>query len=135
MNGQGSEVQAETEYLGHFLIFVEANRLNTANNFAANWDTDSGGGLTFGNVKLSATGALPITHYGASTPATATMRSGITNALGNVSWAELYTTLDVTADVPHWTGPDGWTFDGGVFAAFQAALAHQGLQRIPDPEE
>jgi hypothetical protein len=130
-NGQA---QAETEYNDHFLIFIDANRLVTANNLAAQWDVDSGGGVTFGNVRLSATGLDPVTHYAASTPATPTMKNGITNALNNANWADMYTTEDVTAAVPHWTGPNGWTFDGGVFAAFQAALVHQGLQRIPDPE-
>jgi hypothetical protein len=128
-NGQA---QAETEYNDHFLIFIEANRLNTANNLAANWDIDSGGGATFGSVKLSADGLLPVTHYAASTPATPTMKNGITNALSNASWAKMYTTDDITADVPHWTGPNGWVYDGGIFGAFNSALVAQGLQRISE---
>lgn len=98
-----------TEYVYRYYIFIKENKLATANNLAANWDPDTGGDETFGSVRLSPTGQEPATHYGAATYATPTMRDGITNALGNISWASLYTD-------PPWT--------------WETALADMGLQRV-----
>ena len=119
-----------TEWSKWFLIFVEAQRLNTANNLAAQWDP-GGGSATFGAVQISPTGEGPPTHYGCSTAATATMRDGITQALGAISWAAMYWTDDVSEGVDaQWQGPGGWTFTGSIYAAWLAALQHMGLQRI-----
>jgi len=128
----GGGAMAQTSYTAHYLVFVEAARLNTANNLARNWDPESDPGDTF-TVPLSPTGLDPATYYAASTRATETMSNGITTALGNLSWAEMYWTADVTVDVPHWTGPGGWEFDGSVYAAWLSALADMGLQRIQPP--
>ena len=131
----GDDVNAQvTEYSAWFHVFVEASKLNTANNLARNWDPDPACDVTF-NIRLSPTGLEPATHLAVSTPATATMRAGITNALGSASWSSMYTTTNVLVDVPHWTGPDGWTYDGGVYDAFMSAAAHQGLQIIHPTEE
>lgn len=124
---------AQTSYTAHYLIFVEAAQLNTANNLARNWDPELDPQNTF-TIPLSPTGLDPATHYAASTRATPDMNAGITTALGNAAWAELYLTEDVTVDVPHWTGPNGWTYDGGVYDAFMSAASDMGLQRImPEP--
>jgi hypothetical protein len=116
-----------------FILFVEANKLNAANNLAAQWDPAPGGDLTFGDVALSPTGHEPATHYAASTPATPTMRDGITTALGALAWANLYATADVQANPPLWTGPGGFDFAGNIYSAWIAACQHMGLQLIqPD---
>jgi hypothetical protein len=131
----GDDVNAQvTEYSAWFHVFVEASKLNTANTLARNWDPDPAATTTF-TIKLSPTGQEPATHYAVSTPATATMRAGITNALGSIAWSSMYTTTNVLEPIPHWTGPDGWTFDGGVYDAFMSAAASQGLQIIRSIEE
>ena len=111
---------------------MQANKLNTANVLADAWDPDDGS-TTFGPVKLSANGLEPVEWYACSTPATETMRDGITTALGALAWAKMYWADDVQADVPHWEGPDGWEFDGGIYSAWLDALDDMGLQRIQDP--
>lgn len=119
-----------TQWSKWFLLFVEEDKLNTANNLAVQWDPE-GGAATFGAVQLSSTGAEPPTHYGCSTAATAAMRDGITQALSVLSWARMYWTDDVTrGEDTEWQGPDGWTFTGGVYAAWLAALYDMGLERI-----
>ena len=131
-------VQAETEWTKWFLIFVEADKIEQANTLAANWDPDDGS-TTFGVVKLSPDGELPITHYACSTPSTATMRDGITNALEKVAWSSMYWTDNIypgEGETVYWVGPDGWTFEdehGEVYGAWLAALADMGLQRYQEP--
>ena len=123
---------AATEYTEHFFIFVKAEKLNTANNFAAQWDPDTGGADTFGTVRLSADGTEPASHYATSTRATPTMRDGITQALSDVSWAWMYRTDDILAESPHWYSNDAdWTYDGDLYDAWLSALDDMGLQRIP----
>ena len=130
--------QAETQWTKWFLIFVEAKKVDTANNLADQWDPD-GGITTFGPVKLSPDGELPITHYATSTPATETMRDGITQALSVLPWAEMYWTDNIypgEGETVYWTGPDDWTFEGphgDVYPAWLAALEHMGLQRYQEP--
>lgn len=104
---------AKTAYTYRYFIFVEVSRLATANNFAKNWDPDTGGDQTFGGVRLSPTGQEPATHYGAATYATESMKNGITQALGNVSWAQLYT------DPPY---------------TWETAMTAAGLKRIYPPD-
>lgn len=123
-----------TQWTKWFLVFVEANKLNTANNLAAQWDPEEGS-ATFGTVQLSPTGEAPPTHYACSTAATDTMRDAITTALGALSWASLYWTEDVTLDNNAvWQGPDGWQHSGTLYSAWLAALAHMGLERIEPAE-
>jgi hypothetical protein len=127
---------AETAWSKWFLVFVEAKKRDTADLLALQWDPGAAAGSTF-SVPLSPTGQEPATYYGASTAATATMRDGITTALSVLSWAALYWTDQVYAEpVAVWSGPDGWRFEGPpgyVYAAWLAALADMGLQRIaPD---
>jgi len=126
-----------TQWTKWFLLFVEEKKVGTANLLAAQWDPDDGS-TTFGTVRLSPTGAEPITHYATSTPATETMRDGITTALGALSWAYMYWTDEVYhdeyGDGAHWVGPDGWTFEGGIYEAWLAALEDMGLKRI-QPDE
>ncbi len=121
-----------TDWSKWFLLFVEEKKVSTANNLAAQWDPDDGS-TTFGVVRLSGDGQEPVTHYGCSTPATETMRDGITQALGSLNWAEMYWTDEVYAEPAVWQGPDGWTFEGpggDVYAAWLAALEDMGLVRI-----
>ena len=82
-------------------------RTGVANNLATVWDPDTGGGETFGNLRLSATGSEPATHTGCATYATGAMTDGIKTALSALPWAALY---DAT---------EGWTW--------AAALADAGL--------
>jgi len=82
----------ETAYKYEYIIIVEMKHLSTANNRAKNWDPDSGGDKTFGNIRLSKTGQEPATHVGVMTRATDAMRSQILNALDNVPFAEVYST-------------------------------------------
>ena len=131
-------VRAETEWTKWFLIFVEENKVDTANTLADNWDPD-GGATTFGTVKLSPDGQLPITHYATSTPSTPTMRDGITNALGSIAWSDMYYTENIypgEGETVYWVGPDGWTFEGlhgDVYPVWLAALEDMGLQRYSEP--
>lgn len=123
-----------TQWNKWFLIFIEEDRLNTANNLAAQWDPD-GGSTTFGSLQLSADGNEPVTHYACSSPATPTMRDGITTALQHASWAEMYWTDDIYPAVGsvQWQGFDGWAFSGphgDVYPAWLAALADMGLSLI-----
>ena len=135
---QPMAVKAETQWTKWFLIFVEENKVNTANILAANWDPDDGS-TTFGTVKLSPDGELPITHYACSTPSTETMRDGITTALQNIAWSSMYWTDNIypgEGETVYWTGPDGWTFEGphgDVYPAWLAALEHMGLQVYQEP--
>lgn len=124
--------KAITQWSKWFLLFVKADRLDVANLLAAQWDPDDGS-PTFGSVKLSPDGNLPITHYGTSTPATESMRDGITAALGVTPWAAMYWTDDIYPDegLVQWQGPDEWEFEGlhgDVYLAWMAALDDMGLR-------
>ena len=136
--GVAPMAKAQTEWTKWFLIFVEENKVDTANTLADNWDPD-GGGTTFGSVKLSPDGELPITHYATSTPSTATMRDGITDALQHISWAAMYWTDNIypgEGETVYWIGPDGWTFEGlhgEITPAWLAALEDMGLQLYQEP--
>ena len=123
-----------TAWTKWFLIFVEEKKVGTANNLADAWDPD-GGLTTFGSVRLSADGQEPVSHYATSTPSTENMRDGITTALSVIPWAAMYWTDNIypAEGLVHWTGPDGWTFEGphgDVYPAWLAALEDMGLQRI-----
>ena len=119
-----------TQWTKWFLLFVEEKNVGTANLLAAQWDPDDGS-TTFGSVKLSADGELPITYYATSTPATETMRDGITQALSVLSWASMYWTDNIQTETPHWIGPDGWAFDGDLWGAWVSSReAMGGLQVI-----
>lgn len=100
-------------YNHRLFIFVQAGKLTAANNLAAQWDPDSGGGQTFGSLRLSPGGQEPATHYAAATYATDSMRSGITQALSNVPFAGLY------------SQSGGWTWE--------TACADLGLSVIQSP--
>lgn len=120
-----------TAWSKQFIIFIEAYRLAQANLLAAQWDPDSGGAETFGSLRLSPTGEEPATHYATVTPATETMRDGITTALAAQDYAKLYYTENVLADnEAEWSGPKQWEFVGGVYQAWLAALQDMGLQVI-----
>jgi hypothetical protein len=131
-------VEAQTEWTKWFLIFVEEKKLSTANNLADAWDPD-GGITTFGSVRLSADGQEPVSHYATSTPSTENMRDGITNALSNANWADMYWTDNIYPESGPvlWVGPDGWTFEGphgDQYGAWLAAMADMGLQVIQSQE-
>lgn len=79
-----------TTYAYRYFIFVVASKLNTANQQAKAWDPDTGGGETFGSVLLSASGAMPATHYGCSTAATTGMRTKILDAFSHVPFYRIY---------------------------------------------
>ncbi len=99
-----------TDYLHHYIIIVEIDRLIPANARAAAWDPDTGGAETFGAVRLSADGNEPATHSACNTAATDTMKARILEAQSQVPWQELYSEAD------------GWTWE--------SALADAGLQVI-----
>ena len=92
-----------SEYTGtvdRFFLFCKVQQVNAGNALAANWDFDTGGSETFGNVLLSNDGQLPATHYGASTAVDDGMNQGITNA--------------ITQGTPWLTGykeVEGWTWE------------------------
>ena len=82
-----------TIWTDRWIIFVEMARTGVANNLAAVWDPDTGGGETFGSVRLSADGEEPATHTGCATYATGAMTDGIKTALSALPWAALYLSL------------------------------------------
>lgn len=93
------------------IIIVDAGKISAANNYAASWDPDIGGGETFGTTPgLSTDGTKPATHFGANTAATTEMRQGILNASTNVPFVSVY-----------WSS-GGW--------GWNSALDDQGLVRI-----
>ena len=109
-----------------FLLLVEEKKVDTANLLAAQWDPVGGSG-TFDTVRLSVDGQEPAEYVACSTPATETMRDGITTALGVLAWAEMYWTDNVLADDnAEWTGPDGWTHTGDLWSAWVSARADLG---------
>ncbi len=63
-----------TEYTDRVFIFVTAAKVTQANTAAKNWDPDTAGEKTFTARGLSATGALPATHWGCDTRLTAAMK-------------------------------------------------------------
>lgn len=97
-------------YPHRYHIFARADKLTAANNAAASWDPDTGGGKTFGAVKLSASGAEPASHYGCSTQATDAMRDKMLQAVSSVPLYKVY------------RESDGWTWE--------TALVDVGLQRV-----
>lgn len=92
-----------------YIIVVEWDKRDTANQFAAKWDPNPGGDETFGAVRLSADGTEPPTHTACNTLADGDMKTGIMNAMSNVPFVEVY-------DATEWT--------------FAEVLADLGLQRI-----
>lgn len=66
-----------SEYVDRAFVFVAASRLTQGNNAAKNWDPDTGGALTFGGVRCSASGALPVTWYVCNTGVTPAMQTQI----------------------------------------------------------
>lgn len=86
-----------------FFLFCKAQQVNAGNALASAWDFDTGGDITFGNVKLSASGQPPATHYGSSTAADEDMKHGIENA--------------ITQGTPWLIGykeSEGWTWEGAI---------------------
>lgn len=99
------------------VIIVEWGKRDTANNHAAAWDPDSGGGETFGSVELSSDGTDPPSHTACNTAATDDMNAGIYNAMDNVPFVDVYDQQDGE------TAHELWN----------RALADQGLEVIePD---
>lgn len=104
----------ETKFKDRYFIFVSLANTKDANKRATIWDFDTGGGETFGNMRLSATGKEPATHTGCSTKANPNMKSGITSILSTSKFSNLY------------RRGDGWTWE--------KALKDMGLVVIIPPE-
>lgn len=81
------------------VIVVEWDRRDVANNWAAQWDPDTGGDETFGSVELSTDGTDPPSHTACNTAAADPMLDGIHEATVNVPWAGLYELQD--GETPH----------------------------------
>lgn len=99
-----------SEYQHRYFIFVQWNKLTPANAHAKAWDPDTSGGLTFGNVRISADGQEPPSYSGCNTAATEDMKMQIIDALEHVPFYRIYNSAD------------GWTWE--------TALADAGLQVI-----
>lgn len=99
------------------VIIVEWGKRDTANNWAEQWDPDTGGDKTFESVELSSDGTDPPTHTACNTAATDPMLDGIQTASGNVPFVAIYELQDGE------TAGELW----------DRALSNEGLQVIePD---
>jgi hypothetical protein len=94
-----------TAYAHRHFIIIAIAKATEASRDAKAWDPDTGGDRTFSNVRLSATGVEPATHYGANTASTAAMRTGVLASRdGSVIYA-LYREAD------------GWTWEKALRAS------------------
>ena len=94
-------------------VFVPMGILAAGNQAAADWDPDTGGALTFGDVRLSSSGNEPATWTGCNSAATDQMKADIDQKIGLLPPAKVY-----------WAS-DGWTW--------QTALVDRNLQVIVAP--
>jgi hypothetical protein len=77
-----------------YMIIIETSYKNNANNYAAIWDTDSGGINTFDEGILSSDGSLPATHNSCVSWLTSTMKNLIDTGIATESWAQVYDVTD-----------------------------------------
>ena len=103
-----------TTWVYRAIIVVQWNRLTPANAAAAAWDPDTGGGETFGSVRLSADGQEPPSHSACNTALTDGRRTQVLEAFEHIPFVDVY-----------WSAA-GWTWE--------SALVDAGLQVIV-PEE
>jgi len=101
-----------TAYTHRYFILIGIGKTAAANAYAADWDPDSRGDLTFGAVRLSANGIEPATHTACNTVATPEMEAKFLAARSQIPAAAYRIYKEA----------GGWTWE--------TALADAGLQVI-----